>query len=128
MPFLVSWYPSISKFNPTSLAIPLRSPVYPFVQPVSVHTGVPLICVLSPFLQFYMLSLGSLIYISVFNQLPPLGKAPIYVSSAASDSAPFEKNKNHLEFRSFYSNFPLTPQFQTLKHQNDRVKYRVNMH
>ena len=44
-------------------------------------------------LQLYMLSLGSLIYISVFNQLPPLGKAPIYVSSAASDSAPFWKNK-----------------------------------
>lgn len=98
--FLDFPYPSIPEFNPTSLAVP----VYP------VHRiGLLYILLFSQFcsyrcsshlcsqpisLQLYMLSLSSLIYISVFNQLPPLGKAPIYVSSAAFDSAPFWKNKN----------------------------------
>ena len=97
--FLGFPYPSIPEFHLTSLAIPLRSPVYPFVQPVLL-------------IQVFLSSVSSASFSSIlhvfsrqsyphqcFQPTPPLGKAPFYVSSAAFDSASFWKNKTtwHLD-------------------------------
>ena len=96
LPFLVS---HIHQSMNSSLAIPLGSPVYPFVQPVLL-------------IQVFLSSVSSAPFSSIlhvfsrqsyphqcFQPTPPLGKAPFYVSSAAFDSASFWKNKTtwHLD-------------------------------
>lgn len=126
--FLGFPYPSIPEFNPSSLAIPLRSPVYPFVQPVLL-IQVFLSSVFSAHFSSTRHSFSKQSYLhQCFKPTSSTWKSPNLCFKCSFWLCSILKKQNHLEFRSFYSNFPLTPQFQTLKHQNDRVKYRVNMH
>ena len=90
LPFLVSHIHQ--SMNP-SLAIPLRSPVYPFVQPVLLIQVFLSSVSSAPSLQFYMFSLGSLIHISVFNQLLHLEKPHSMFQVQLLTLLHFEKTK-----------------------------------